>query len=412
MERLNSRRLPLRWPEAVALAQELAAGLAEGELASVPLLREIGVAEDGQIAIPRSRAEQGCHPEADPPADLRRLLGELLQGGPFPGALQRIVDGCFPDGEPIKTLEDLTRALAFFERPARQNDLQALAARLADESEQARLTAELGALTRRTRVDEAAPDPDPKPGRSTMSPLPQAILIAGICVTMLLLVGIVVAIPAGPETVTASAVATLASAARGVAEAMTDDADRSVESDATNRRSPILSTKAPPLANPKREPPAHAAPRALRAARSAPPTENAARQSAATPLVVIAAEPAPIRLQAYPERSVFYAPVITVMVDEAVYQSGDPGVVPAVLIYPKLPDIPASALPNRVGTLDLIVDVSGRVERVRLQNTTAERRYRDYMMLAAAKAWLFEPARKDGSPVRYRIAIPLTHFVP
>jgi hypothetical protein len=409
MERLNSGRLPLRLPEAVALVQELAAGLAEGELASVPLLREIGVAGDGQIGIPRSRAEQAS-PEADPAADLRRLLGELLKGGAVPGALQRIMDGCSADGQPIKTLEDLTRALAFFERPARQNDLQALAARLAEENEQARLTAELGALTRRTRVDEAAPDPDPKPGRSTKSPLPQAILIAGICVTMLLLVGIVVAIPAGPETT--SAVATLESAARGVAEAMTDHADTSVKRDAPNRLPPMLSTKAPPLANPKPEPPARAASRAPRAARSAPPMENATRPSTATPLVVIAAEPTPIRLQAYAERSVFYASVITVMADEAVYQSGDPGVVPAVLIYPKLPDTPASALPNRVGTLDLIVSVSGQVERVRLQNTTAERRYRDYMMLAAAKAWLFEPARKDGAPVRYRIAIPLTHFVP
>ena len=108
----------------------------------------------------------------------------------------------------------------------------------------------------------------------------------------------------------------------------------------------------------------------------------------------------------------FYAPEVTIIADEAVYQSGDPGVVPAVLIYPKLPDTPASALPNRVGTLDLIVDVNGQVERVRLRNTTAERRYRDYMMLAAAKAWVFEPAQKDGAPVRYRIAIPLIHFMP
>ena len=199
MERLNSRRLPLRWPEAVALVQELAEGLAEGELTSVPLVREIGVAEDGQIGLPRSRSELGSHPEPDLPANLRRLLGELLNGGAFPGALLGTMEGRLADGRPIETLEDLLRALAFFERPGRQNDLQALAARLAQENEQERLTAELGALTRRTRIDEAAPHPDSKPGNSTTAVLQRAILIAGICVTMLLLVGIVTRNPCGTE---------------------------------------------------------------------------------------------------------------------------------------------------------------------------------------------------------------------
>ncbi|MGH9371152.1 MAG: hypothetical protein ACRD15_06440, partial [Vicinamibacterales bacterium] len=198
-----------------------------------------------------------------------------------------------------------------------------------------------------------------------------------------------------------------------VTEVVTDHADRSVKSDATNWLSPVQSTKAPPAANPKRGTPAQAATRAPRAARSAPPIKNAPPLSASATRLVVIAEPTPIRLPAEAERAVFYAPLITRTADEDVYQSGDPGVVPAVLVHPKLPDNPPYAVPpNRVGMLDLVVSIGGQVERVRLRATTAERRYRDYMMLAAAKAWLFEPARKDGTPVRYRIEIPLTHFVP
>jgi hypothetical protein len=412
MERLNSRRLPLQWPEAVALVQELAEGLAEGDLTSVPLVGEIGVAEDGQIGLPRSRAEVGSHPEPDLPAKLRRLLGELVNGGAFPRALLGIVEGRSADGQPIETLEDLLDALPFFERPSRRHDLRALAARLAQENEQERLTDELGALTRRTRIDEAAPHPDSKAGNSTTAGLQHAILIAGICVTLLVLVGIVLAIPAGPEPRTASAVSTRTSAARNVTETVADRADRSERSNAHSWLAPFQMTKAPLAGNPKRETPAHTALPAARAARSAPPGETAPLPSTATARAVVVEEPTPIRLTADADRPVSYAPEATVMADEAVYQSGDPGVVPAVLIYPKLPETPTSGLPNRAGTLDLIVDVSGKVERVRLRNTTPERRYRDYMMLASAKAWLFEPARKDGAPVRYRIAIPLTHFVP
>jgi hypothetical protein len=410
MERLNSRRLPLRWPEAVAVVQELAEGLADGDLTSVPLVREIGVAEDGHIGLPRSRTEPGSHPEPDLPANLRRLLGELLNGAPFPGALLAIVEGRSADGRPIETLEDLLSALAFFERPGRQNDLQALAARIAQENEQERLTDELGALTRRTRIDEAAPHPESKPKSSTTAGLQSAILVAGICVTMLLLVGIVLAIPAAPKALTASAVSTPESAPR-VTEAMADPAsDQSHRSNAHSWPAPAQNTTVPQPANRKREMPANTAPRALRPARPGLPLENAAPPSTATRLVVITAEPTLIRRPADTALPVFYAPEVTLIADQSVYQFGDPGVVPAVLIYPKLPETPP--LPNRVGTLDLIVDISGQVERVRLRNTTAERRYRDYMMLAAAKAWQFEPARKDGAPVRYRIAIPLTHFMP
>jgi len=45
------------------------------------------------------------------------------------------------------------------------------------------------------------------------------------------------------------------------------------------------------------------------------------------------------------------------------------------------------------------------VDEVRLISPT--RRYYDRMMVAAAKAWVFQPARLNGRPVKYRTRIPI-----
>lgn len=60
--------------------------------------------------------------------------------------------------------------------------------------------------------------------------------------------------------------------------------------------------------------------------------------------------------------------------------------------------------------LELLIDEQGTVERVRLRARTpapGQTLYRHRMLLAAAKAWQFEPARLDGQPVRYVMRVPL-----
>jgi hypothetical protein len=46
------------------------------------------------------------------------------------------------------------------------------------------------------------------------------------------------------------------------------------------------------------------------------------------------------------------------------------------------------------------------VEQVRLISTS--NRFQDRMIVSAAKAWQFEPAMKNGQPVRYRTQIRIT----
>jgi TonB family protein len=90
-----------------------------------------------------------------------------------------------------------------------------------------------------------------------------------------------------------------------------------------------------------------------------------------------------------------------------VFQAGDPHVTPAVLIRPRLPDHPPADVPDeQIGTLEFIVTETGTVEHVHLVSPT--NRYQERMLVAAAKAWQFQPATRDGRPVRFRTRIRVT----
>ena len=89
-----------------------------------------------------------------------------------------------------------------------------------------------------------------------------------------------------------------------------------------------------------------------------------------------------------------------------VYTTADLDIVPAVLIYPQLPSVPPRHLRNNLSVLDIIVNESGQVHRVKLVSIV--NRLNDRMMVSAAKAWRFSPALRNGQPVKYRIQVPLT----
>ena len=67
-------------------------------------------------------------------------------------------------------------------------------------------------------------------------------------------------------------------------------------------------------------------------------------------------------------------------------------------------------MPDGWPYLLLVVDENGAVESVRLNArppAPGQTLYRHSMLMAAAKAWQFEPARKDGQAVRYEVRVPL-----
>jgi TonB family protein len=95
------------------------------------------------------------------------------------------------------------------------------------------------------------------------------------------------------------------------------------------------------------------------------------------------------------------APLFRRPIDLTVYSPDSRGVSAPVGVKPQLPRrLPAEVDPNGLGRIELVVSSDGTVESVKLLK--APRNVHDSMFLSAAKAWQFQPALKDGLPVRYR----------
>ena len=75
-------------------------------------------------------------------------------------------------------------------------------------------------------------------------------------------------------------------------------------------------------------------------------------------------------------------------------------VVPPIGIRPQLPrELPRHVSTDQLTRIELLVAADGTVETVKL--VSSPRTVHDSMWLSAIKAWQFQPAMKDGRPVRY-----------
>jgi hypothetical protein len=88
--------------------------------------------------------------------------------------------------------------------------------------------------------------------------------------------------------------------------------------------------------------------------------------------------------------------------DDHVYTSADAGIVPPLPLGRQLPATGPSGIASElIGQLELVIGRNGQVEAVKLH--TPLNRYHERMIVSAAKAWRYEPARKDGTSVRFRL---------
>ena len=89
-----------------------------------------------------------------------------------------------------------------------------------------------------------------------------------------------------------------------------------------------------------------------------------------------------------------------------IYTRADAGVTPPRAIYPKLPSDPPGFQQENRTVLELVIGTNGLVERARLRTTPHD--IHEFMLVSAAKAWIFEPATVDGLAVRYRHRVFIT----
>jgi len=91
-----------------------------------------------------------------------------------------------------------------------------------------------------------------------------------------------------------------------------------------------------------------------------------------------------------------------------VYTAIDTEVAPPSLLRSRLPsDPPLGVRSDSLPEVEIVVSPTGAVESVKL--VTQQAGIGPSMMLSAIKAWRFQPATRDGEPVRYRLRMRLTN---
>jgi hypothetical protein len=89
--------------------------------------------------------------------------------------------------------------------------------------------------------------------------------------------------------------------------------------------------------------------------------------------------------------------------DTRIYSAADSGVEPPKLLSAEIVEGLITSFPTRTNSVEAIINERGEVERVRMLGPP--QRIPDVMLLSRMKEWLFEPASKAGSAVRYRLVL-------
>lgn len=398
----------LQWFEAVAVALGMAETWPEGAR-SVPPFEAYTISADGAI-----RPLPGVKASAPPANQLGVALQALLADPAAPQALREAAAGAAqaPPGAPFAPY---VQALAYFERPDRARLLLFLAQRVVPELPEVDPQEELRRLEQRARERAESHKPPGAGARVSASlgrqwrrwrpALPAALLVAAV-------VAVSWAAYRHPEArakVTGplrQAVAWLRPATppeAPPAEAPAEESPRAATSTAKRAESAPADVAAQP------EGAATGDRASLSPGTSTPP--HGGRQPDEAP----GEEPALPPIRAF-EMETAAVPASSAAEAEAgvvieglgrVYREGDAGVEPARIGRRYLPaDNPQDVPPGRTGVFELVVDEKGQVERVRL--LSADNRYQERMLLSAAKAWRFEPARRNGVPVKFLTQVKVT----
>lgn len=380
LERLVSLRVPVAWHEAVAIAQQVGRLANESDTAvgmdNVVLTATGDVELSGPTDLPFAGAAAAG------------ALDMLLDRSQAPRELVALVDRATA---PRSTV-DVASELGFFARPDRAAVVASVAERALTHISDAKQQAELDRL----RADVATASQNNPPQPSTPRRVPAwaaggaAAAFAGACVVFALaMMGD--AAPAAVVSVNASASAPAETASP--LETITSGLDALVD-----KGMAALGLSTAPAAEPSE--PAKPAP-----TRSEP--RLARRSGAATeaaPLVLVVPPMAPAARTRYTaeviEETDFIVP--TAMVHEA----GAANLQPPVLRWPQLPQEPESQpVEEGVSYLEILINEGGTVDKVRLRATRIN--FHERMLVSAAKAWVFHPARIDGRAVKYLMRVPI-----
>jgi hypothetical protein len=99
-------------------------------------------------------------------------------------------------------------------------------------------------------------------------------------------------------------------------------------------------------------------------------------------------------------------PVAAAPRQPVLYTQDDKNVTPPVMVRQDFPQYPGRVTFDRAGVLEVVIDINGAVESATMLEGV-EALY-NRLLLTAAKSWMYQPARLDGAPVKYRKRIQVT----
>jgi hypothetical protein len=374
VDELKRPEFLLQWDEAVAIVAEVSATLLERGLSSVPATSSIILTPDGTIRLLDTRPQDGA-----PVQRLGGLLEMLLASVACPPELRKLVSESVADPPAYPSMMAFADALAYFERPARRDLLKALATRTEEAALQARANAELEQLEARARK---------QPMRAAILARTTSVnarRFVRLFVAAVLLLGVLAGL--------AFALAHRMPARAGLTERVRARVDR-------------LAQKGLDLIGLAKQPAVPSSPPETTAPRGAAKESRRAKHKLPDAISLAEIEVWSTSDSQPSSASESHDPATGVS-DKTIYSEADVDVEPVVLMRPQMPsEPPPTVSAEEIGVLEIVVSATGTVEHVHL--ISEANRFHDRMIVAAAKAWSFEPATKDGRPVRYRTHIRVT----
>ena len=384
--------VPVIWHEAVAVVSGLASWVTDnGPDARVPDLDHVGFSPSGEVFVFPGGKSDPDHVKA-----LASLLLAILADTPAPAPLLELATPR-ASGAIREPLDAFVTALKFFERPNPAQDVQALATRIEAHLLNLASDRQLAALRQKVQHEPTKPG-ERKPGlgdRGVDHGTPR--WLGPVLVLFVL-----------------GALAGGAYYFRGDLLRMLAWLQTSGSQDAAAPTVPAPES-APPKPRRAARPPAEAQ---LPPTGPVGPASSAAAANSPWSRLRLEGEPAvqaPDAVQpafatldfAPPEPLTLDSLETPPPPDVTIYTQADEGVTPPRLVQPRLPSQPPPGVSeDQVGIIELLINEQGVVERVRLVSPSG--RFNERMLLSALKAWVFEPARKDGRPVRYLTRVRIT----
>jgi hypothetical protein len=415
-------KVPVSWSEAVGVVLEFLDHVLPN--AALPDPASVALSPIGEM-----RAVSKAKWSGVPVKRAADLLKQLIGDSNAPAALRDLIGEDTGERPPHESLPEFARALSYFERPNRRADVAAVYARARTLFEKAASDKELDRLRARAIHDQAA---KPTKGRfawqwPSSGRILNGVVVVALCVIIaassFALVQVAVTpipqradAPPPPEVEapliakTPAAIAAAVSNPGAIVEAASVQVKKLIDRGLAAARVSLASSKTRPDGVPQTP---------------APESSRSGRRPARSTASVVAT-PASTQADGRTGRRqwtvsvqevtspIGLAEFVAVAADEApqnlmpIYSRGDSDVEPAVLVRPQMPsEHEAFAALDEPSVFDLLIDESGHVEQVRL--VSPENRFADRILVSAAKAWQFQPASRDGQPVRYRLRLRINH---